>query len=65
MHVSLWWEWGTRPSGYEPTLLIHVGSVLVVDHVIEICHLALGVCDDWELEIGAGDLIDVLDPVLV
>jgi hypothetical protein len=38
---------------------------LVVDHVVQVGDLALGVGDDGELQLGAGDLIDILDPAVV
>ena len=31
-------------------------------HVIEVCDLALLVTNDWEAQLAAGDLIDILDP---
>ena len=47
------------------TLLVDVGGVLVVDHVVEVGDLALRVRDDRELEVGAGDFVNVLDPAVV
>lgn len=47
------------------TLLVDVGGVIVVNHVVEVGDLALGVGDDGELEVGAGNLVNVLDPLLV
>jgi len=44
---------------------VDVGGVLVVDHVEGVGDLALGVGDNGELEVGAGNLIDVLDPAVV
>ena len=38
---------------------------MLVKHVIEQCHLPLFVADDWELEVAATDLVDVLDPTAV
>ncbi len=47
------------------TLGVDVGGVLVVNHVKLVGNLALGVGDDGEGELRAGDLINVLDPGLV
>lgn len=52
-------------DGQSQALLVNVGGVLVVDHVVEVGDLALRVGDDGELEAGASDLIDVLDPAVV
>jgi hypothetical protein len=47
------------------TFLINVGGIIIVDHVVEVSNLALRVGDDRELEVGAGNLINVLDPLMV
>jgi hypothetical protein len=47
------------------TLGVDVGSVLVVNHVELVGDLALGVGDDGEGELRAGNLVNVLDPGLV
>lgn len=52
-------------DGESHALGVDVGGVLVVDHVVGVGNLALGVGDDGELEVGAVDLVDVLDPGLV
>lgn len=52
-------------DGQSHALGVDVGGVLVVDHVVGVGNLALGVGDDGELELGAGNLIDVLDPAVV
>jgi hypothetical protein len=52
-------------DGQSHTLGVNVGGVLEVDHVVQVGDLALGVGDNGELELGAGDLIDVLDPTVV
>ena len=52
-------------DGQSQTLGVDVGGVLVVDHVVEVGNLALGVGDDGELQVGAGNLIDILDPAVV
>lgn len=54
-----------RADGQSHTLGVNVGGVLEVDHVVQVGDLALGVGNDGELELGAGDLIDVLDPTVV
>lgn len=54
-----------RADGQGHTLGIDVGGILVVDHVVLVGDLALRVGDDGELQAGAGDLIDVLDPGVV
>jgi hypothetical protein len=38
---------------------------LVVNHVVQVGNLALRVRDDGELEVGAADLVNVLDPLVV
>lgn len=52
-------------DGQSHALGVDVGGVLVVDHVVLVGDLALGVGDDGELEVGASDLVDVLDPAVV
>lgn len=52
-------------DGQSHTLGVDVGGVLVVNHIVGVGDLALGVRDDGELELGAGDLINVLDPGVV
>jgi hypothetical protein len=52
-------------DGQSHTLGVDVGGILEVDHVVRIGDLALGVGDDGELELGAGDLIDILNPGVV
>ena len=54
-----------RADGERNALGVDVGGVLVVDHVVGKRNLALLVADDGELQLGAGDLIDVLDPALM
>lgn len=38
---------------------------MVVNHVVQVGNLALRVRDDGELEVGAADLVNVLDPLVV
>lgn len=53
-------------TSYHPrTLSVNVSGVLVVDHVELVGNLALGVGDDGEGELGASDLVNILDPGLV
>lgn len=52
-------------DGQSQTLRVHVGGVLVVDHVVQVGDLALRVGDDGELQAGASHLINVLDPAVV
>ena len=52
-------------DGEGHALGVDVGGILVVDHVVGVGDLALGVGDNGELEVGAIDLVDVLDPGLV
>lgn len=54
-----------RADGESDTLLINIGGVLLVEHIIQECHLSLFVADDGELEVAATDLVDVLDPAVV
>ena len=44
---------------------IDVGSILVIKHVIRKGDLALLITNDGEGQLGAGDLIDILDPAAV
>ena len=41
---------------------VHVGSILVVEHVIEQSDLSLLISNDGETQVTSADLIDVLDP---
>jgi hypothetical protein len=52
-------------NGERNALGVDVGGILVVDHVVGKSDFALLVADDGELQLGAGDLIDVLDPALM
>jgi hypothetical protein len=49
-------------DGEGNALGVDVGGVLVVEHVIGVCDLAVLVTDDGEGELAAGDLVDVPDP---
>lgn len=52
-------------DGQGHALVVDVGGVLVVDHVVQVGNLALRVRDDGELEVGAADFVNVLDPPVV
>ena len=52
-------------DGQSLALGVDVGGVLVVNHVVGVGDLALGVGDDGELELGAGNLVNILDPGVV
>ena len=54
-----------RADGERNALRVDIGGILVVDHVVGKSDLALLVANDGELQLGAGDLIDVLDPAIV
>lgn len=54
-----------RANGQSQALGVNVGGVLVVNHVIGVGDLALGVGDDGELQLRAGDLVNILDPAVV
>lgn len=56
-------EDGTDGEGH--SLGVDVGGVLEVDHVVQVGDLALGVRDNRELQLGAGDLVDVFNPCVV
>lgn len=52
-------------DGESNTLGVDVGGVLVVEHVVGESNLAFLVANDGELEVGAADLVNVLDPATV
>jgi len=54
-----------RADGQSLALGVDVGGVLVVNHVVGVGDLAFGVGDDGKLELGAGNLVNVLDPGVV
>lgn len=47
------------------TLLVDIGGVLVINHIIQVRNFAIGISDDGELQVRSGNLVDVLDPVIV
>jgi len=57
------------PDRKREALQILVRRVLVVEHIVDVRHLAVGVGDNGELDVGGGDfaavLVDVLDPFRV
>lgn len=58
----LWVNDENRSDGEGNSLGIYIGGVLVVQHVIEIGNLPLLVTNDRESQVGARDLVDVLNP---
>lgn len=54
-----------RPDGEGNALLGDVVQIPLVNHVIEEGHLAISIGDDGELKVGAGNLVNVLDPFAV
>jgi len=52
-------------NGQRHTLGVNVGGILVIDHVVEVCHFARLVGDDGERQRASGHLIDILDPFLM
>ena len=51
-----------RADGESNALGVDVGGILVVQHVVGKSNLPLLVADDWESQLTAGDLVDVLYP---
>ena len=47
------------------TLCVDIGSVLVVDHVVDVCNFAGLVGDDGKRQATARDVVNILDPFLV
>lgn len=43
-------------------MLIDVGDVIVIKHVVKVGNLAVGIGNDGESELGAGDLVNILNP---
>lgn len=54
-----------RSDGELNTLVVDVGGILVVNHVVSVSNLSLWVGNDWEGQLRASDLVNVLDPSLV
>jgi hypothetical protein len=54
-----------RSNGECDSLLIDIGSILVVQHVVLERDLSLLVTNNGELQIAAADLVDILDPFAV
>ena len=52
-------------DGEGDALLIDIGQVLCVDHIIQPRHFPIGISDDGKLQVGAGDVVDIFDPLLV
>jgi hypothetical protein len=54
-----------RADGERNALGVDVGSVLVINHVVCERDLTLLIANDGERQRGLGDLVDVLDPLVV
>ncbi|KAH3660715.1 hypothetical protein OGATHE_005047 [Ogataea polymorpha] len=61
----LWVDNEDRSDGELDTLVVDISCILVVDHVVLQSDLSFRVGNDWESKLGAGHLINVLDPGLV
>jgi len=61
----LWVNNKHRSNGEGNSLGVHIGGVLVIQHVVEISNLSVLVTDDWESQGGTRHLIDVIDPAIV
>lgn len=60
---SLLWINDENTSNRESdSLLIDIGCILLVNHVIGICHLTVFVTNDREFQSASGYFVDVLDP---
>ena len=42
-----------------------LSNAILVDHVVEEGNFTVGIGDDWELDFGRTDFVDVLDPLVV
>lgn len=60
-----WIDYEDRADGQNHALGVDVGSVLIVNHVVQVGDLAVRIGNNGELEAGASDLINVLDPAVV
>jgi len=49
-------------NGESDSLRVDVGGILVVNHIVGQSDLPFFITNDWEGEVAAGDLIDILDP---
>lgn len=56
-------EYGTNSQCH--TLRVDVGSILIIDHVVQIGNFARLVGNDGETQVSAGDFIDILNPFLM
>ena len=52
-------------DGERDALLGDVVQVTLVDHVVKEGNLAVGIRNDGELDVGVGDFVDVIDPLVV
>lgn len=49
-------------NGESNAFLVDIGRVLVIQHIIGICHFALLVANDGKFQSTPRDFVDVLDP---
>lgn len=67
--VASWWSSLRKISRQLETLSVASGRqlsrVMGGQHVIGVCDLALLITNNWEAQLAAGDLIDILDPASV
>lgn len=40
-------------------------EILLIDHLVQEGDLAVGIGDNWELDLSVADLVNVLDPLAV
>jgi len=52
-------------DGESNSLGVDVGGILVIQHVVKVGNLPVLITDDWELQLGTGYLVDVLDPAMM
>lgn len=52
-------------QGRNGTFGVHVGSVLMINHVVRMRDLTIGICNDGKRQVAAHDLVNVLDPVMM
>ena len=53
------------PNRKRNPLGIHIGCILMIQHIVQIRHFPLLVADDGKLELRPADLVDVFDPPTV
>ena len=65
IHGLLWVDDEYRADGERNTLAIDVGDILVIQHIVLVRNLSGLIANDWELQVGIVDLVDILDPLIV